>query len=205
VRRVEGAKASPHARHYRPWLNFYAPEIAVVGNTRPPRTPTQFRKPQAVFITTPFGVAASLAVTKAPPRQLGFAHCSFAYSALACFRMGMSGSASFQTAWTRQFRLRLLSLSSLMRWVTGLATDKPVSLSNRAAERVSLGSDRYQNVASIPEIRYQSPHVLLGPLNRRRNHGISSRAWRESALPCRDEPMSNHTFVTIIYELFTVA
>jgi len=23
-------------------------------------------------------------------------HCSFAYSALACFRMGMSGSASFQ-------------------------------------------------------------------------------------------------------------
>ena len=24
------------------------------------------------------------------------AHCNFAYSALACFRMGMSGSASFQ-------------------------------------------------------------------------------------------------------------
>jgi hypothetical protein len=24
------------------------------------------------------------------------AHCSFAYSALACLRMGMSGSASFQ-------------------------------------------------------------------------------------------------------------
>ena len=25
-------------------------------------------------------------------------HCSFAYSALACFSMGMSGSASFQRA-----------------------------------------------------------------------------------------------------------
>ena len=25
-------------------------------------------------------------------------HCNFAYSALACFRMGMSGSASFQRA-----------------------------------------------------------------------------------------------------------
>jgi hypothetical protein len=24
-------------------------------------------------------------------------HCSFAYSAFACFRMGMSGSASFQS------------------------------------------------------------------------------------------------------------
>jgi transposase len=28
--------------------------------------------------------------------QLTAAHCSFAYSALACFRIGMSGSASFQ-------------------------------------------------------------------------------------------------------------
>src|ERR1700687_1021862 len=35
-------------------------------------------------------------LTKPPSRQLGCAHCSFAYSALACFRMGISGSASFQ-------------------------------------------------------------------------------------------------------------
>jgi hypothetical protein len=27
-----------------------------------------------------------------------YGYCSFAYSALACFRMGMSGSASFQSA-----------------------------------------------------------------------------------------------------------
>jgi hypothetical protein len=31
-------------------------------------------------------------LTKPPPRQLACAHCSFAYSALASFRMGMSGS-----------------------------------------------------------------------------------------------------------------
>ena len=30
--------------------------------------------------------------------QLQSSHCSFAYSALASFRMGMSGSASFQRA-----------------------------------------------------------------------------------------------------------
>src|ERR1700682_4786680 len=35
-------------------------------------------------------------LTKPPPRQLACAHCSFAYSALAGFRMGMSGSASFR-------------------------------------------------------------------------------------------------------------
>ena len=35
-------------------------------------------------------------------------YCSLTYSALACFRMGMSGSASFQRAkksWYRSFRL----------------------------------------------------------------------------------------------------
>jgi hypothetical protein len=31
-------------------------------------------------------------------RALLRSHCSFAYSAFACFRMGMSGSASFQSA-----------------------------------------------------------------------------------------------------------
>src|SRR6202023_232011 len=31
-------------------------------------------------------------------------HCSLAYSALACFRMGMSGSASFQRAKKRSLR-----------------------------------------------------------------------------------------------------
>ena len=30
------------------------------------------------------------------PNVVTTAYCSFAYSALACFRMGMSGSASFQ-------------------------------------------------------------------------------------------------------------
>jgi hypothetical protein len=34
-------------------------------------------------------------LTKSPPRQLKSSHCSFADSALASFRMGMSGSASF--------------------------------------------------------------------------------------------------------------
>ena len=38
----------------------------------------------------------SRAPNKTPPRLLQSSHCSFAYSALACFRMGMSGSASFQ-------------------------------------------------------------------------------------------------------------
>ena len=37
-------------------------------------------------------------LTKPPPWQLKASHCSFAYSALASFRMGMSGSASFQRA-----------------------------------------------------------------------------------------------------------
>ena len=41
--------------------------------------------------------ADSLLRTKPPPRQLSSAHCSFAYSALACLRMGMSGSASFHS------------------------------------------------------------------------------------------------------------
>ena len=33
----------------------------------------------------------------APQSWLYIAHCNFAYSAWACFRMGMSGSASFQS------------------------------------------------------------------------------------------------------------
>jgi hypothetical protein len=33
-----------------------------------------------------------------PPGMARRCYCSFAYSALACFRMGVSGSASFQSA-----------------------------------------------------------------------------------------------------------
>jgi hypothetical protein len=38
-------------------------------------------------------------------------HCSFAYSALASFRMGMSGSASFQRAKKSWYAARLLATS----------------------------------------------------------------------------------------------
>src|ERR1700675_4557642 len=44
----------------------------------------------------------------------GNSYCSFAYSALASFRMGMSGSASFQTASVRNGRR--YALDWLLRW-----------------------------------------------------------------------------------------
>jgi hypothetical protein len=40
---------------------------------------------------------ASVRLNKTSTRQPDCPHCSFAYSALACFRMGMSGSASFHS------------------------------------------------------------------------------------------------------------
>ncbi len=51
-------------------------------------------EPQAVVITTPAQLLPLEAGTKPPHRQLRFAHCNFVYSALASFRMGMSGSAA---------------------------------------------------------------------------------------------------------------
>jgi hypothetical protein len=48
--------------------------------------------------------------SKQPGRTFPF-YCSFAYSALACFRMGMSGSASFQRVKNSWYALRALAVS----------------------------------------------------------------------------------------------
>jgi hypothetical protein len=47
---------------------------------------------------SPVGVAtADICSNQSSAHLLKSVHCSLAYSALACFRMGMSGSASFQS------------------------------------------------------------------------------------------------------------
>jgi hypothetical protein len=54
---------------------------------------------------------ASAPQTRPIRHRFGPAHCSFAYSALACFRMGMSGSASFHREMKSLYAARALAVS----------------------------------------------------------------------------------------------
>jgi hypothetical protein len=58
--------------------------VATGGNSQSPQA-----RPVSVIVLTTF------AARQQATRRVFFCYCSFAYSALACFRMGMSGSASY--------------------------------------------------------------------------------------------------------------
>ena len=65
-------------------------------------------------------------------------YCSFAYSALACFRMGMSGSAHFTS------RISTTSLFAIPRVMTSClpSRDAPAELLDNAVMRDGLADQR---------------------------------------------------------------